>query len=393
MNNIEDKKIIFTGGGSGGHLSIMKALIDYMNVENKKFIDANLLVVGGKLGMIGDSGKSIDEKMISTWGVDYKLIRGGKLHRGYKNLNLKQLYTIVRLLFNVVLGFWDSIKIILSYKPDIIFATGGYVALPMVVIGKFFGKKVVIHEQTLTSGLTNKISGKFADKVLLSFRESAIHFPKGKVVVTGNAIRKEVMGKQLRVTGDELKNLVEVVQSSKQNKRPLLYITGGSLGAHRINEFILSNLEKLLEKYSIIWQTGDNKYHNDYKKIDERIQKLESNLKQRLYVTKFVREEIGYILDNSDLVICRPGINTLYELVVTKNKAIMIPLWVTAGNDQSVNANWFKDNYVGEIIAEDKLEYQLFSESVDQLIRREFRGREINIDGVEERIWKEILLS
>lgn len=148
MNKIKDfPKIIFTGGGSGGHLSIMKALIDYLR-EKGVDLDKKLMVVGGKLGMIKDPGPSLDQRRIPEYGVPYKFIRGGKLHRAFKWMTLK-------LVWGFFPGLWDSFKVIKEFNPQIIFATGGYVSLPMMIIGKLMGKKVVIHEQTLTAGLSN----------------------------------------------------------------------------------------------------------------------------------------------------------------------------------------------------------------------------------------------
>lgn len=375
MNSKTIPKTIFTGGGSGGHLSIMKALIDYMRYE-KYDIEGKLMIVGGKLGMISDPALSLDERRIPEFGVPYRFIRGGKLHRALKLATFK-------LVWGVIPGLWDSYKVIREFNPEVVFATGGYVSLPMIIVARLMGKKVFIHEQTLTAGLTNRIGAKFARKVLLTFKDSEKYFPKNKTVLTGNAIRKEIFDK----TKDGVpKEILEVVECAKAEKRPVIYITGGSLGAHKINAFILENLEELLKKYTLIWQMGDNMYHNDFNKLIIKSEQLSIEEKMRLYYSKFIRNEIGYILGNSDLVVCRPGINTLYELAATRKKAIIIPLWVTSKNDQERNALWYSQNFTGKVLHEKDMSIGDFVRDIDELISKDYVGEDIDTSMVEERI-------
>ncbi len=380
MKENQIPKILFVGGGSGGHLSIIKGLIDHLRA-NRYEIDGRVMVVGSKLGMIHDSGISLDQKIIPTFNVPYDFIRGGKLHRALR------LQT-VKLVWGVVPGFFDSWKILKNFKPDIVFATGGYIIVPMVIAAKILKIKVVLHEQTMTAGLANKIASNFADKIFTTFEESGSYYPAKKTINTGNIIRKEILNDEI----DSVKfpDLVKLVEESKREGRKIIYITGGSLGAHKINQAILDDFDKYLEKYALIWQTGDNHFHNDYRKIQEQMKNYDSKSNKSVFLTTFVKEEIGYILRNCDFVICRPGANTLYELAVLNKKAILVPLWVTSKNDQQKNADWYVNNFSGEIIKQTDFIFKNVDEALNRIKDKIIKEKIIKYKGVEEKIIGEL---
>jgi UDP-N-acetylglucosamine--N-acetylmuramyl-(pentapeptide) pyrophosphoryl-undecaprenol N-acetylglucosamine transferase len=368
----KSKKIIFTGGGSGGHLMIIKGLIEYIRGEEYKTLnypEPEILVVGGKLGMINDPGMSLDARLIPTFGEPYKLIRGGKFHRAFKWMTIK-------LFFGFFGGLWDAFQIIREFDPDVIFATGGYVTLPMIIVGWILGKKIIIHEQTLSAGLANRIGGIFANRVLLTFAESEKFFLRRKRVVTGNLVRSEVINSICDI--DELRQLIERV---KREARKIIYITGGSLGAHKINDFIKANLTQLCERYTLIWQTGDNRFHSDFLKFQSEVIQGEYDslhlvsrgdflVGENLFITKFVQDEIGYVLQSADIVVARPGANTLYELAILGKKAILIPLWVTSSSDQKRNAMWYIQKMSGVLLEEQNLSYDIFKQNIEELLSK-----------------------
>jgi len=379
----------FVGGGSGGHLSIMKAMVDYLEHINFP-IKNNLLVVGGKVGMIQDPGPSIDQRRIPKFGAPYMFIRGGKLHRGLlKELSIRQLFTTIRLMFGFFFGLFDAFWVVIKFKPHFVFATGGYVALPVLIMAKLLGSKTIIHEQTLSAGISNKLGSKIADKVLVTFKESLSHFPKDRTVHVGNAIRQEI----LNIEVADNSHLKLIVDKAKREQRPILYVTGGSLGAHKINLFIEENLEALLKKYSLIRQMGENELYNDFDRIFKERKEVLNTYKNRLYITKYVNTELGFILRGADIVICRPGANTLYELATFHKKAILIPLWVTSKSDQDQNAEWYIQNHQGVVIHELELDLDKLQTSLSSLSVISSDSSEFKYVPVEPIIWKEILSS
>lgn len=340
------KKIIITGGGSGGHISAAKAIIDEIT-ERFRITSDNLLYIGSDLGMVGEKpGSSLDMKVMKKERVNQRYIRGGKLQRRF---SLRGIYLLLR----TILGFVDSYNILSKYKPDIIISTGGFVTVPVCLIGKFFFKaKIHLHEQTAAVGLSNKIVGKYAEKILIAYPLSEDYFPKERTILTGNPVRKEVFldsGKTPLTT--KLKKMIE-----QQEEFPIIYISGGSLGSHLINKTIKQSMINLLQDFQIILQTGDSQITNDYNLLNLEKDKLEPELRERIFITKYVQDnEIGCVFNNIDMFIGRAGANTVYELGLMSIPSILIPIpWVTH-NEQMRNAEVLKDVGLARIIREGEL--------------------------------------
>ncbi len=346
-NRVELKKrVVITGGGSGGHISSAKAIIDEIQ-ERYRITSENLLYIGSDLGMEGEKpGSSLDMKVMRQEKINQRYIRGGKLQRKF---SLASIYLLCR----TFLGFIDSYNILKKYKPDIIISTGGFVTVPVCLIGKFFFKtKIYLHEQTAAVGLANKIVGKYTEKILIAYPLSEDYFPKEKTVLTGNPVRKEIFQKSgSGPLVDEIKKMVEV-----QEEYPIIYVSGGSLGSHVINEVIKDSMINLLQDFQLIVQTGDNKVTNDYNILNMERDKLEPELKKRIVVTKYINDnEIGSVLNNTDIFIGRAGANTVYEMGLMKIPSILIPIpWVTH-NEQMKNAEILRDIGLARIIREGEL--------------------------------------
>ncbi len=340
-----DKKIIVTGGGSGGHAHTALSFIQYLedNFDNTK---EQILYIGGNLAMEGEKkGKSIEEKLLEKTDLNYKIIRAGKLQRYF---NIRTIYLLLR----VFGGLKDSFKVLKKEKPDLIFSTGGYVTVPVCIAGWFLKKPIYVHEQTTTVGLANRISAKFAKKIFITFPESKKNLPQNKTIHTGNLIKKDLFN---RKESGETTTVIEKMKKEKK-KLPIIYISGGSQGSHILNTTVKDMMTYLLEYYQIILQTGDNKVFNDYDNISKEKQKLSSKIRKRLYITKYINsEEIGYIYKNMDLFVGRSGANTVYELGLLKKLAILIPIPWTRDNEQQKNAELLENLNLAKIIPEGEL--------------------------------------
>ena len=173
-------------------------------------------------------------------GVKFIPIPAGRLQRRFTR------WTIPSLL-RVPFGLFKALKVILEIKPKVIVSFGGYVGVPVVIAGFLRRVPILIHEQTATVGLANKISARFAQKIAISFPESKTFFPEGKVVFTGNPLRPEIFK-----SGKPLFPLNE--------KKKTIYITGGSQGASIINETIERCLLDLVIQYNVVHQCGAKDY-------------------------------------------------------------------------------------------------------------------------------------
>lgn len=378
---ILQKKIIVTGGGSGGHISSAKAIIDALN-DAFLLNSNNFLYVGSDLGMEKERpGSSLEMKIFKDEKFSQKYIRGGKLQRKFSPSS-------IYLLFRTVLGFFDSISVMKDFKPDIVISTGGFVSVPVCIVAKLFKAQIYLHEQTATVGLSNKIVSKFAEKIFVAFPSSIKYFEKEKVFHSGNLVRKEIFENSGR--GGIIEDVKKMI--IQEEDLPIIYISGGSLGSHVINEIIKESLPLLLQDYQLILQTGDSKITNDFQLLSLEKEKLTEDLKERFVVTKYLgNEEIGFVLNNIDLFIGRAGANTIYELGLLRIPSILIPIpWVTH-NEQMENAKILESVGLAKIINEgefttEKLQVILRLFSKEKVQVNEKKANEIFVKNAAQKI-------
>lgn len=307
-------KILITGT----HFTPAVAVIE----ELKKMGDVNIVYVGRKNTLEGDSACSIESQVLPSLGVKFAPIIAGRLQRSFT------LYTIPSLL-KIPVGFIQALYIILSEKPDIILSFGGYLAVPVVFWGWLWSIPIIIHEQTLVSGLANKISALFADKVCLSFAKNPLT-SKENVILTGNPIRKEITQPK-----DNLeKEYKSIFNTAKEKNLPVILITGGNQGSHVLNLAVEKVLDKLTKIALIIHATGDNKFH-DF----DRLEKMQN---EYYLVRKWINDEWGAVLAKIDLAVSRAGANTLSELAYLGKPTLVIPIPYLYQDEQNKNAAYFK---------------------------------------------------
>lgn len=341
----EVKKIVITGGGSGGHISVVSGLIEGIKKRDLEVYE-NIVYVGGDLGMVGEEyGNSLEQKKFKSAEFKCRYIRAGKLQRKFS-------FTTIKLFFRTFLGFIDSFKIINQEKPDLIFSTGGFVSVPVCFVGWLRKIPIYLHEQTATVGLSNKIVGRFAQKIYLAFDSSKQYFKDSKTELVGNIVRDAVLNFNVENINKEIEDLVE-----NNSALPLIYISGGGLGSHKINSKIFKELESLLKEYRIILQTGDNQNYKDFDKAVKNKNNLPVELQSRFLPIKFIDENnIGYVYNKSDFFIGRAGANTVYEIAVLSKPSIFIPIpWVT-NNEQYENAKVLEDIGLSKILNENLLD-------------------------------------
>lgn len=306
-------KVLLAVGG-GGHFSPALAVIESMPKEWE------ILLVGRKHAFEGDQALSLEYQTAHRLGLPFVSITTGRLQRKITKRSFISL-------FKMPVGVTQATMILKKFKPDVVVSFGGYVSVPVVLAAALLKVPIVIHEQTLDAGLANKIAARFATKICISWQQSAVFFPKNKTVLTGNPLRKEF--------------LTPVI--ARRNDDTLIYITGGSGGAHGINVLIEGCLQKLLEKYSVIHQTGDAKEFEDFDRLVKLKQSLPENLQKRYLLKKFVEpEHVIEILTQADLIISRAGINTVTELLYFGKPSLLIPLPYGQQNEQLTNAQFMK---------------------------------------------------
>ncbi|MCD4756138.1 glycosyltransferase [bacterium] len=354
-----NRKILITGGGSGGHVSVASALIDGIREKYPESYK-HLTYIGGDLAMIGEQyGQSIEQKLFKDADFKCYYIRAGKLQRSFSFSSLK-------LCLRTILGFKDAFKLIKDIKPDLIFSSGGFVSVPVCIAGWLQSIPIYLHEQTAAVGLANQIVGKFAKKIFITFNSSKQYFNNKNVIQTGNVVRTSILNKK-----GEGKN-VEKIKNMKDGKLSIIYISGGGLGSHKLNTYILENLDLLLRDYNVILQMGDNQVFKDYDFATKIQSQLNSNLQDRFLPVKYFNEkEMGFVFHNIDLYIGRAGANTVYEIGVLQIPSIFIPIpWVTH-DEQTKNAQTLASLGLSEILPEKDLSSINISVYIKDFLSRE----------------------
>lgn len=319
------KTIIITGGGTAGHVMPSIALIPYLQLAGYQV---------HYLGM----ADSIEESLISSIPeVVFHRIRSGKLRRYFSLQNLLSP-------FQVFAGYSDAKKIIKEVKPELVFSKGGYVGVPVVAAAKKYKVPVLLHECDFTPGLANKLSMRFASKILVSF-EDTLQYTGNKGILTGTPIRAAML------TGERQKGLDFLGFSGE---KPILLCMGGSQGAKAINVALRSNLDQLLEKFDIVHLCGEGK-------VDERFENV-AGYKQFEYIS----EELPDIFACTTISLSRAGANSVFELLTLCIPSLLVPLPLSASRgDQLQNAayfvrNGFSDVLFQEDITQDTLRVSLF---------------------------------
>ena len=256
------------------------------------------MYIGSDLGMIGEKNViSREEKMTKDLNIRYVNVKAGKFHR-FVTIDL------VRQFVRMIIGFFQSLKLLSGEKPDLVFSTGGYVAVMVVLAAKFLQIPIIIHDQTISIGLATKITSKFADKVLVSYPEAKKFFPREKVILTGNPLRKSIFNSNIELAKNTpamtKQKLKQMFLLSK--KYPILLMVGGGNGSHLLNIALLKVAKTLLKRYQLIVQTGSNQIFQDYQKFENLITRLNQDFKKRIFVTKFIYDELGPILAHTYLV-------------------------------------------------------------------------------------------
>lgn len=320
-------KILFTGGGTAGHVMPNVALIEKLQEKNW-----DCQYVGSTNG--------IEKEIIAKINIPFHAIASGKLRRYFDWKNFTDPFLIL-------IGVLQSLVICWRIRPDVVFSKGGFVAVPIVFAAWVFRVPIICHESDVTPGLANKLCFPFASKICVSFGETEQYLPVGKVIVTGTPIRKSL------VEGNREKGKRYLGISSD---KPVLLIFGGSLGARVINAQARSVIGALTEKFVLVHVVGAGNVDDSLKATRDYIQ------------TEFLMAEFGDVLAAADLVIARAGANSIYELLVARKPHILIPLSAKVSRgDQLINARTFARAGYSRVIEEDELSDDFFLKEVDSV--------------------------
>lgn len=311
--------VVFTGGGTGGHIFPGAAVADILKHQEK----IRIVWIGG--------AKGSDENFLKPYGIEFKGIPAGKFRRYFSFKNFIDIFKIIG-------GFFASLFILIKLKPDAVFSKGGFVSVPPCAAAKFLHIPVVTHECDYSPGLATKINARFAKLILISYPDTANFFKskyKDKIICTGNPVRKEFYNADAE-NGKKF--------FSYEGGKPVLLVLGGSLGAAQINNLVEENIKFLLENFFVVHQTGEaniSAAENLLKDLQKNFPSLAKNYKP----FAFIKKEMPDVLAASSIVVSRAGANTVWETSALGKPMILIPLDKgSSRGDQIENAEFFFKN-------------------------------------------------
>ncbi len=321
-------KVIVSGGGTGGHIF---PAISIANELKDRFPESEILFVGA-LGKM---------EMERVPAAGYRII--GLPVMGFPR---KPSFKMVTFFLKLYQSMRQANKIIADFGPDVAIGVGGFASGPVLKAAVRSGVPAVLQEQNSYAGVTNKLLASKVDKICVAYPNMERYFPADKIVLTGNPVRKNLIGKVV--------NKNEALAYFRlDSEKPVVLIIGGSLGARTLNESVMENL-KLIQntKAQIIWQTGS--YY-----FKEMLERLGTNCPDNLHPMEFVsRMDLAYAV--ADVVISRAGAGTISELCLLGKPSVLVPSPNVAEDHQTKNAQSLVDNQATLLIKDaDSKEYLL----------------------------------
>lgn len=338
------KRIVLTGGGTGGHIYPLIAVAREIQKRMSGKID---------ITYIGAAGVFRGE--LESSGIAVREIVSAKLRRYASSKNILEP-------FRFFISVLQALIHLYVVMPNIIFSKGGPGALPVILAARFYFIPVMIHESDAIPGLTNRISAKFAKRVGISFASAAKYFPDSKIALVGNPIR--------HLFFENPSSPEEAKQKLDFNlDLPLVLVLGGSQGSARINTFITEHLPYLLHEFQLYHQVGMGNFDTVTEAAGRTLKGNEERLKKRYRVFEYLL--LGDLLTAfaaADIVIGRAGSSTIFEIAASGKPSVLIPLPESAQNHQIVNAYEYARSGAAIVIEEKNLTPHLVTFEIKKIL-------------------------
>lgn len=321
-------RLVFAGGGTGGHLFPAIALAEEFRRRDPGI---DITFMGGRGGL--------EEKVVPKYGYPLKVFR-------VEGLKRKKGFGRIRAVLKAASSTMEALRHFRSMRPDGVIGSGSYSSAPVVTAARLLGIKTAILEQNALPGLTNRVLGRFVDRVYISFEESRRYFPGGRTILSGNPVRREIARK---------------LEDRRVADKFSILVFGGSQGATAVNAAFLDAIEFLTDIWSglrIAHQTGKEGYDAVVAAYRRK------NLKAEVSV--FI-EDMGAAYSSADLVVCRAGATSLAEITASGLAAILIPYPFASDDHQTVNAACLEKAGAAVMIRQDKLTGATLAEAIKRL--------------------------
>lgn len=330
-------KIVFTGGGTGGHVFPLVAIIReirriYPNTLQRKPLELYYIGPKDDFGLV----------LLKQEDLKIKTIISGKIRRYFDWRNF------VDICFKIPFGFIQSFFILLFLRPSLVFSKGGSGSISVTFAARLLNIPVFLHESDTVPGLSNQQTSKWAKKIFTSFPRTELFNPE-KVILTGNPIRSELLNGDKQKAG---------VMFNLTYTKPVILIIGGSQGAEALNDFVLLVLNDILKNYEIIHVTGRDNFKET---VAEAQVVIEKDLSKYYHPIGFLNEEqTKHAYQAADVIVSRAGASGIFEIAALGKPSILVPLPSAAGDHQSKNAYAYANTGAAEIVEQENLTPNFF---------------------------------
>ena len=369
------KRVIFTCGGTAGHVNPAIALAQLMHQRDP---ETRFLFVGAERGL--------EKDLIPKAGYDFRTVHISSFHRSLKPRELRHNLISV---MNLMRAPREARAILGQFPPDVVIGTGGYASFPMVKAAARAGIPTAVHESNMVPGLTTEMLEPFADRIMVGFEACREHYrhPE-KVIVTGTPVRQDFF----RLTKAEAKRALGV-----DDGRPLLVSFWGSLGASGMNRLMADflALEAAKEPFHHIHGAGKV----GYPVLLDLLREKGVDLKEHpaLQVREYIYD-MAVVMRAADLVLCRAGASTISELTALGVPALIVPSPYVTNNHQEKNARVLEAAGGAEVLLEQGCSGQALFQAACGILRDEGRRAEmeqamsaLGIRDATERIYQTVL--
>ena len=348
-------KIVFTGGGTGGHFYPIIAVVEQIReiVEERKLLEPELYYIGPE---------PYDERALFENNITFRKSPAGKVRRYF---SIRNFFDTTK----TIAGIIKAVFQLFSIYPDVVFSKGGYASFPTVFAARLLRIPVIIHESDASLGRVNVWAKKFAKKIAVSYPELAEELKDERVAYTGNPIRKELITPQ-HEGADEFLHL--------EGSTPTLFFIGGSSGAQAINDVVLTALPELVKKYQVIHQTGEKNFE-EIKGVGAVV--LRDNEHESRYHpfgtlnTLAMRMSAGA----ADIIISRAGSGAIFEIASWGIPSIIIPIPEEIAHDQNKNAFSFARAGAAVVIEQRNLTEHVLLSEIDRLMDNPAKREEMGL--------------
>lgn len=320
-------RIVLTGGGTGGSVAPLLAIVEEIRSHQS---NVEFLFVGTQDGYP-------EKSMVQPYDIHFKSILSGKFRRYWSFLNV--LAPIL-----VIIGFFQALVLLFSFRPKAVISAGGYVGVPCIWAAWVIGAKVLIHQPDAQPGLAAMMTQMFATKITVGYEDTLKFFPSGKAVWTGNPVSRTIV----QARRNELRLRFGLAEDI-----PIVFVVGGGTGAKRLNELISEISHDMISQSYLFLITGKGK-------------EISAQKGRRYYeFSHLSQKEMGEALSAADVVVSRAGANAIAEIAALGKASILVPL---PRSPQEKNADMFQKRNAAIVFQQDILSSQGLLEAVRTLL-------------------------